>query len=94
MDVRQRELQAPEVPKRNLPGYIGDDVGPFPTALHVDGGASATVPAYTNIQRQIFVDGIDWEFSNLDRYMQLHTALYNKVSGTTTPGTFYVRVDG
>jgi len=84
----------PKYSKRNLPGYIGDDVGPFPTSLHVDGGSSVTVPAYTNIQRQIFVDGIDWEFSNLDRYMQLHTALYDKVSGTTTPGTFYVRVDG
>ena len=84
----------PKFSKRNLPGYIGDDVGPFPTALHVDGGGSVTVPAYANIQRQIFVDGIDWEFSNFDRYMQLHTSLYDKVAGVTTPGTFYVRVDG
>ena len=84
----------PKFSKRNLPGYIGDDVGPFATSLHVDGGASVTVPAYTNIQRQIFVDGIDWEFSNFDRYMQLHTPLYDAVAGVTTPGTFYVRVDG
>ena len=60
----------------------------------MDGGASVTVPAYRNIQREIFVDGVDWEFSNLDRYMQLHTALYDKIAGVTTPGTFYVRVDG
>ena len=84
----------PKYSKRNLPGYIGDDVGPFATSLHVDGGGAVTVPAYTNIQRQIFVDGIDWEFSNLDRYMQLHTSLYDKIAGVTTPGTFYVRVDG
>ena len=79
----------PKYSKRNLPGYIGDDVGPFATSLHVDGGGAVTVPAYTNIQRQIFVDGIDWEFSNLDRYMQLHTSLYDKIAGVTTPGTFY-----
>ena len=84
----------PKYSKRNLPGYIGDDVGATSTSLHVDGGASVTVPAYRNIQREIFVDGVDWEFSNLDRYMQLHTALYDKIAGVTTPGTFYVRVDG
>ena len=84
----------PKYSKRNLPGYIGDDVGAFPTALQVDNGPTVTVPAYTNIQREIFVDGIDWEFSNLDRYMQLHTSLYDKVAGVTTPGTLYVRVDG
>lgn len=85
----------PRYSKRNLPNYTGDDVGPIPTSLHVDGAVLAqTVPAYTNIQRQIFVDGIDWEFSNFDRYMQLNTALYDLVTGQTTPGTFYVRVDG
>lgn len=83
----------PKFSKRHLPNYTGDDVGPFNTSLHVDGGAAVTVPAYMNIQRQIFVDGIDWEFSNFDRYMQLATYLYDQVSGVTTPGTFYVRVD-
>lgn len=84
----------PKYSKRNLPAYLGDDVGAFPTTLHVDGGAAVTVPAYTNIQREIFVDGVDWEFSNLDRYLQLNTSLYDEVVGVTTPGTFYVRVDG
>jgi hypothetical protein len=83
----------PKFSKRNLPNYTGDDVGSFPTSLHVDGGAAVLVPAYKNIQREIFVDGIDWEFSNFDRYMQLNTGLYDKLIGVTTPGTFYVRVD-
>lgn len=83
----------PRFHKRHLPGYIGDDVGPFTTPLHVDGGPAIDVPAYKNIQREIFVDGIDWEFSNFDRYMQLNTRLYDKIAGERTPGTFYVRVD-
>lgn len=82
----------PKFSKRNLPNYIGDDVGPFYPA--VGGTLNGVVPAYMNIQRQIFVDGIDWEFSNFDRYMQLNTALYDVIAGITTPGTFYVRVDG
>ena len=53
-----------------------------------------TVPAYINIQREIFVDGMDWEFSNSDRYMRLNTDLYDIIAGVTTPGKFYVRVDG
>jgi len=85
----------PRYSKRNLPNYIGDDVGAFTVNLHVDGAAVATpTPAYKNIQREIFVDGIDWEFSNFDRFMQLNTSLYDVLSGVTTPGTFYVRVDG
>jgi hypothetical protein len=52
------------------------------------------VPAYTNIQREIFADGVDWEFSNFDRYMQLNTTLYDLVAGVRTPGTIHVRVDG
>jgi hypothetical protein len=83
----------PKFHKRNLPGYIGDDVGPSLTSLKVDGGLEVSVPAYTNIQREIFVDGVDWEFSNFDRYMQLNTWLYDKVAGVRTPGKFYVRVD-
>lgn len=84
----------PRYSKRNLPNYTGDNVGPFTIGLHVDGGALVQVPAYTNIQREIFVDGVDWEFSNFDRYMQLNTALYDLIAGVTTPGTFRVRVDG
>jgi hypothetical protein len=85
----------PKFSKRNLPNYIGDDVGPFATPLFVDGVApAAKAPAYINIQHEIFADGIDWEFSNLDRYMQLNTGLYDLVAGVVTPGTFYVRIDG
>jgi hypothetical protein len=82
----------PKFSKRNLPNYIGDDVGPF--YPNISAVLDGTVPTYTNIQREIFADGIDWEFSNLDRYMQLSTSLYDVVGGTRTPGKFYVRVDG
>jgi hypothetical protein len=82
----------PKFSKRNLPNYIGDDVGPF---FPVVGGVfNGTVPAYINIQREVFADGIDWEFTNLDRYMQLNTALYDIIAGIRTPGKFYLRVDG
>ncbi|MDX2055508.1 MAG: hypothetical protein SFV15_24105 [Polyangiaceae bacterium] len=84
----------PKFSKRNLPNYIGDDVGPFITPLHVDGLAATNVAAYKNIQREIFADGVDWEFSNFDRFMQLNTGLYDLISGVVTPGTFYVRIDG
>jgi hypothetical protein len=84
----------PKFSKRNLANYIGDDVGPFSTSLHVDGLAAVHVPAFINIQREIFADGVDWEFSNLDRYMQLNTGLYDLVSGVVTPGSFLVRIDG
>jgi hypothetical protein len=83
----------PRFSKRNLPNYIGDDVGAFTINLHVDGGFAVPTPAYKNIQREIFVDGVDWEFSNFDRFMQLHTGLYDVLSGVVTPGTFHVRVD-
>ncbi len=83
----------PKFSNRNLPNYIGDDVGPDFKLLHVDGGAPVTVPAYRNIQREIYVDGVDWEYSNSDRYMQLHTTLYDVVAGVRTPGRFFVRVD-
>lgn len=84
----------PKYSKRNLPNYIGDDVGPFPASLKVDGGPAQNVPAYKNIQREIFVDGVDWEFSGLDRYMQLNTSLYDVKDGVIAPDTFYVRIDG
>ncbi len=82
----------PKFSKRHLPGYIGDNVGPFyPNA---GGTLNGTVPAYINIQKEIFADGIDWEYSNSDRYMRLNTELYDIVSGERTPGKFFVRVDG
>jgi len=83
----------PRFHKRHLPGYIGDDVGPFTQSLKVDGGAAVEVPAYKNIQREIFVDGIDWEFANFDRYIRLNTRLYDIVLGEKIPGKFYIRVD-
>jgi len=83
----------PRYSKRNLPNYTGDDVGPSTVSLHVDGGGAVDKPAYKNIQREIYVDGIDWEFSNFDRYMQLNTYLYDLVAGERLPGKFYVRID-
>jgi hypothetical protein len=83
----------PKFHKRNIPGYLGDDVGPFPQTLVVDGVSIPDVPAYTNIQREIFVDGVDWEFSNFDRFMQLNTRLYDRIDGEHSPGKFYLRVD-
>ncbi len=91
-DYVSQNYKHPKFSKRNLPNYIGDDVGPF--YPNVGGTLTGTVPAYINIQREIFVDGVDWEFSNLDRYMQLNTALYDVITGVRTPGKFYVRVDG
>lgn len=82
----------PKFSKRNLPNYIGDDVGPF--YPNVGGTLDGSVPSYINIQREMHADGIDWEFSNSDRYMRLNTALYDVVAGVRTPGKFYVRVDG
>jgi hypothetical protein len=82
----------PKFSKRNLPNYHGDDVGPF--YPNVGGALNGLTPAYINIQREIFVDSIDWEFSNLDRYMQLNTAIYDVIAGIRTPGKFFVRVDG
>lgn len=88
----------PKFSKRNLANYIGDDVGPFytnpDTNVLVGGTLNGDVPFYINIQREINVNNVDWEFSNSDRYMQLNTALYDVVAGIRTPGTFYVRVDG
>lgn len=80
----------PKFSKRNIPFYNGDLVGPFPTALKVDGGAVQSVPAYINIQAEVFFDGIDWEFSNLDRYAQLNSAIYE--AGNS--GRVYFLVEG
>lgn len=80
----------PRFSKRNIPNYNGDMVGPFPTNLQVDGGPLQNVAAYMNIQAKTFFDGEDWEFTQLDRYMQLHSTLYEN----TIPGTVYFRIDG
>ncbi len=83
----------PKFSNRNLPNYIGDDVGPFTVPLHVDGGDLVNVAAYKNIQHEINAEGIDWEFANSDRYMQLYTTLFDMVAGVVTPGTFLVKID-
>jgi hypothetical protein len=80
----------PKFSKRYLDNYNGDQVGPFPTSLQVDSGPVVSVPAYKNIQAEIFLDGIDWEFSNLDRYIQLNTNIYQGVA----TGTVLFRIDG
>ncbi|MBC7507160.1 MAG: hypothetical protein H7320_00185 [Ferruginibacter sp.] len=80
----------PKFSKRFIPLYDGDLVGPFPTNLNVDGGGLQNVSAYINIQAEVFFDGVDWEFSNLDRYMQLSTAIYE----AGVPGKVYFLVEG
>ncbi len=80
----------PKFSKRFLPFYDGDLVGPFPASLKVDGGAAQTVPSFINIQAEVFFDGVDWEFSNLDRYAQLNSAVYE----AGTPGKVYFLVEG
>jgi hypothetical protein len=77
--------------KRNIPNYNGDLVGPFPATLNVDGGGPVpNTPSYKNIQAEAFFDGIDWEFSNLDRYMQLSSGLYQGA----LPGRVFFKVEG
>lgn len=83
--------------KRNLPNYTGDDVGPFPTSLKIDGVSPAVVrPAYKNIRAELHTGGpnTDWENAHIDRLMQLHTSIYDIVGGAHTPGKFYLRIDG
>jgi hypothetical protein len=82
----------PKFHKRNLPGYNGDDVGPFPTTIV----GVANTPAYKNIRYELHTGGpdTDWENAHIDRLLQLHTTLYDIVGGVHTPGTFYLRIDG
>ncbi len=79
----------PRFSKRNIPGYIGDPVGPIPMNLNVD-GIPTNAPAYLNIQKQAYHDGLDWEFTDLDRYMQLNSSIYE--AGAS--GTVYFMVEG
>jgi len=91
-DYVSQNYKHPKFSNRNLPNYFGDNVGPFyPNA---GGVLNGTVPAYINIQREIFAEGIDWEFAHFERFMQLNTALYDVVNGVRTPGRFLVQVDG
>ena len=68
------------------------NVGPFYPSP--GGVLNGTVAAYKNIQREAFVDNVPWVFDQIDRYMQLHTSIYDTIAGVSTPGTFYLRVDG
>jgi len=76
--------------KRNLPNYNGDLVGPVFATLGVDGIPTPNTPCYKNIQAEVFFDGVDWEFTNLDRYIQLSSGIYQG----TQPGTVYFKVEG
>jgi hypothetical protein len=93
----KQDYSHPLFSKRFLLNYSGDPVGPFYVNVHVPNIGSAgtvaqVVPSYINIQKQVYFDGVDWEFSNLDRYMQLNTALYD---GTDSiPGAVYFLVEG
>jgi hypothetical protein len=82
----------PKFSKRNLPGYNGDDVGPFPTTI----AGVPNTPAYKNIRHELHTGGpdTDWENAHIDRLMQLHTGLYDMVGGAHSPGTFLLRIDG
>jgi hypothetical protein len=77
-----------------LPGYIGDDVGPFPVTI----ATVPNTPAYKNIRWEVHngggAAGTDWIDYQIGRLMQLNTNLYDIVGGASTPGTFYLRVDG
>jgi hypothetical protein len=84
------QYRHPKFSKRHLPFYNGDFTGPFNTSLRVDGAAPVIVPAYINIQAEVYLDGIDWEFSNLDRYMQLNSFVYE----AGEPGTVYFLIEG
>ena len=81
----------PRFSHRFLPNYTGDPVGPFYISVNVD-GTPQVVPTYMNIQKQAFFDGVDWEFSNLDRYMQLNTTLYDGIGHA--PRKVYIKVEG
>jgi hypothetical protein len=85
-----QQYRHPKFSKRNIPFYSGDITGPFFTSLKVDGGAAVSVPSYTNIQAEVYLDGIDWEFSNLDRYIQLSSWVYE----AGVPGKVYFLVEG
>jgi hypothetical protein len=86
----------PRFSKRFIVGYTGDPVGPFPMTLNVDTNLSGTptpqanVPAYKNIQKAVYHDSEDWEFTDLDRFMQLSSSIYE----AGAPGTVYFMVEG
>jgi len=83
----------PRFSKIHLSGYNGDPVGPFYPSIAGSPVLNGVNPAYMNIQRQVHT-GVDWLHDSIDCYMQLHTDLYDTISGVRTPGTFYLQVDG
>ena len=86
----QEAYTHPRFSKRFILGYTGDPVGPFPMTLNVDGVATPNVPAYNNIQKEVYYDGVDWEFTDLDRYMQMNSPIYE----AGAPGPVYFMVEG
>ncbi len=84
------QYRHPLFSKRHVLFYNGEVTGPFNTGLKVDGGPVQVVPAYKNIQAEAYLDGVDWEFSNLDRYMKLNTAIYE----AGTPGRVFFLIEG
>ena len=72
------------VPSLGLPGYTGTSVGPTNRAVHLDGGALATVPTYDN-------HGSDTQWIENDLKMVLDTMLYR---APTNPGTVFFRIQG
>jgi hypothetical protein len=74
----------------NPANYTGDLVGPYPMTLNVGGVATPSVPAYRNIQKEMLHDGVAWEFSDIDRFMQMNSAIYE----AGTPGKVYFMVEG
>jgi hypothetical protein len=86
----------PRFSKRTIVGYTGDPVGPISMTLNVDvdlNGHPTTqtnVKAYKNIQKAVYHDQEDWEFTDLDRYLQLNSAIYE----AGEPGSVYFMVEG
>ena len=82
----------PKFSKRNLPGYTGDDVGPFPRTI----AGMPNTPAYKNIRHELHTGGADtdWENAHIDRLIKLHTGLYDIDNGEHKPGKFYVQING
>ncbi len=78
----------PKYQNEGLPNYNGDLVGPFTHTIN-NGGSIPNVPLYQNIQLVLTNSSLGWEFSQIDRYMQLHTNIYQG----SAPGTVYFIVE-
>lgn len=73
-----------KVAKIGLPGYSGDQVGPFDRMLHVGGGPAVLAKAYDNIEN----DGA-WIFTKRDRKAVISSWLY-----APEPGPVQFRIEG